>query len=178
MESDHSNCSYSLYAWSPRIRKKKKVDWRVYLADDVWIWNSRWDKLIYGDSGEEGEDIDMLSDEYVKWYSMITRRLIQPRLEEDDTHGYHPSAHELPSNSSRNRKSVNYMSEVEADDMNMSTENIEESCVGEEQVNLASAYCPQDLSQLDTDQICTPSAINVPGDYLKMGGGFCIDEED
>ncbi|CAM8940136.1 unnamed protein product [Rhodiola kirilowii] len=71
-----------------------------------------------------------------------------------------------------------YTSEVEADDMNMSTENIEESCAGEEQVNLASACCPQDLSQLDTDQTCTPSAINVPGDYLKMGGGFCIDEEN
>ncbi|KAL9684106.1 hypothetical protein QQ045_021538 [Rhodiola kirilowii] len=79
-------------------QKEKKVDWRVYLADDVRTWNSRWDRLIYGDSGEEGEYIDMLSDEYVKWYSMITRRLIQPKLEEDDTHGYRPSAHELPSN--------------------------------------------------------------------------------
>ncbi|CAM8925114.1 unnamed protein product [Rhodiola kirilowii] len=89
-----------------------------------------------------------------------------------------PQRQRIMFTSSRNRKSVNYMSEVEADDMNMSTENIEESCAGEEQVNLASAYCPQDLSQLDTDQICTPSAINVPGVYLKMGGGFCIDEED
>ncbi|KAL9681526.1 hypothetical protein QQ045_013311 [Rhodiola kirilowii] len=29
---------------------------------------------------------------------MITRRLIQPKLEEEDTHAYRPSAHELPSN--------------------------------------------------------------------------------
>ncbi|CAM8937534.1 unnamed protein product [Rhodiola kirilowii] len=89
--------------------------------------------------------------------------------------------HERPQKlrrSSRNRKPVNYTSEVETDDMNMSTENIEESCAGEEHVNLASACCPQDLSQLDTDQICTPLAINDPGDYLKMGGGFCVDEED
>ncbi|CAM8941456.1 unnamed protein product [Rhodiola kirilowii] len=29
---------------------------------------------------------------------MITRRLIQPKLKEEDTHAYRPSAHELPSN--------------------------------------------------------------------------------
>ncbi|KAL9663093.1 hypothetical protein QQ045_027930 [Rhodiola kirilowii] len=80
------------------LERKKRVDWRVYLVQDVQIWNSRWERLIYGDPGDKGEDIDIPNDEYVYWYSMITRRLIQPKLEEEDTQAYRPSAHELPSN--------------------------------------------------------------------------------
>ncbi|KAL9664039.1 hypothetical protein QQ045_019436 [Rhodiola kirilowii] len=41
------------------LERKKRVDWRVYLLQDVHLWNSRWERLIYGDPGEDGEDIDI-----------------------------------------------------------------------------------------------------------------------
>ncbi|KAL9690656.1 hypothetical protein QQ045_011062 [Rhodiola kirilowii] len=83
------------------LERKKRVDWRVHLQQYVALWSTRYERLIYGDPGEDGEDdeaIDIPSAEYVYWYSRITRRLIQPKLEEEDTQYYRPTAHELPSN--------------------------------------------------------------------------------
>ncbi|KAL9659247.1 hypothetical protein QQ045_024052 [Rhodiola kirilowii] len=80
------------------LERKKRVDWRMHLHQYVALWSSRYERLIYGDPGEDAEDIDIPSDEYVYWYSRITRRLIQPKLEEEDTQAYRPSAHQLPSN--------------------------------------------------------------------------------
>ncbi|KAL9688086.1 hypothetical protein QQ045_032499 [Rhodiola kirilowii] len=75
------------------LERKKKVDWRMHLHQYVALWSSRYERLIYGDPDEDGENIDIPSDEYVYWYSRITRRLIQPKLEEDDTQAYRHSAH-------------------------------------------------------------------------------------
>ncbi|KAL9685311.1 hypothetical protein QQ045_022759 [Rhodiola kirilowii] len=80
------------------LERKKRFDWRVHLHQYVAIWSSRYERLTNGDPGEDGEDNDIPSDEYVYWYSRITRRLILPKLEEENTQVYRPSAHELPSN--------------------------------------------------------------------------------
>ncbi|KAL9688162.1 hypothetical protein QQ045_032577 [Rhodiola kirilowii] len=67
------------------LERKKRVDWRVHLHQYVALWSSRYERLINGDLAEDAEDIDIPSDEYVYWYSRITRHLIQPKLEEEDT---------------------------------------------------------------------------------------------
>ncbi|KAL9691276.1 hypothetical protein QQ045_011696 [Rhodiola kirilowii] len=51
----------------------------------------------FGHSVPDVDDIDIPIDEYVAWYSKITRCLVPPTLVEDETHAYRPTAHEWPS---------------------------------------------------------------------------------
>lgn len=73
---------------------------------------------------------------------------------------------------------MKYTSDVEVDNMDIPSENCKESCAAVEQGNLTSSLSPLHPIQHDTDQPSSSSAANISGDYLKMGGGFCIDEED
>ncbi|KAL9687198.1 hypothetical protein QQ045_031596 [Rhodiola kirilowii] len=79
------------------VERKKRGDWRIHMQQYVQIWASRLDRLVFGHPVPDGDDIDLPTDEYVAWSSKITRRLVQPRLVDDETHAYHPSTHEWPS---------------------------------------------------------------------------------
>ncbi|KAL9686379.1 hypothetical protein QQ045_023837 [Rhodiola kirilowii] len=58
--------------------RKPKVDWGVHHYRYIQIWSNRFQNIVDG----EASDSDIASPEYYSWYSMITRRLIQPRIEE------------------------------------------------------------------------------------------------
>lgn len=72
---------------------------------------------------------------------------------------------------------MKYTSDVELDDMGMPFENFKESCKEGELSNLTSSLSPLHPSEFGADPTGAPLATNIAGDYLKMGGGFCIDEE-
>uniref|UniRef100_A0A7N0UPT8 DNA repair protein UVH3 n=1 Tax=Kalanchoe fedtschenkoi TaxID=63787 RepID=A0A7N0UPT8_KALFE len=77
----------------------------------------------------------------------------------------------------RNRNSVNYPSDdVDVDEVDKFAKQIEEECAEKAQVNQQCTPCPRDVGPLDIDQNGTPLTVDVSGDYLRMGGGFCIDE--
>ncbi|KAL9660494.1 hypothetical protein QQ045_025309 [Rhodiola kirilowii] len=96
--------------------RKPKVDWSIHYYRYIQMWSDRLQYIVDG----EASDSDIASPEYYSWYSMITRRLIQPRIEDaaDDavvaedaveaevnppeqrvgTQPYHPDGHVLPEN--------------------------------------------------------------------------------
>ncbi|KAL9685843.1 hypothetical protein QQ045_023297 [Rhodiola kirilowii] len=58
--------------------RKPKVDWGVHYYRYIQMWSNRLQNIVDG----EAFDSDIASPEYYSWYSMITRRLIQHRIEE------------------------------------------------------------------------------------------------
>ncbi|KAL9681497.1 hypothetical protein QQ045_013282 [Rhodiola kirilowii] len=96
--------------------RKPKVDWSIHYYQYIQRWSDRLQYIVDG----EASDSDIASPEYYSWYSMITRRLIQPRIEDaaDDavvaedavevevnpheqrvgTQPYRPDGHVLPEN--------------------------------------------------------------------------------
>ncbi|KAL9665412.1 hypothetical protein QQ045_020832 [Rhodiola kirilowii] len=96
--------------------RKPKVDWGVHYYRYIQMWSNHLQNIVDG----EAFDSDIASPEYYSWYSMITRMLIQPRIEEvvDDavvaedaveadvnppeqirgTQPYRPDGHVLPEN--------------------------------------------------------------------------------
>ncbi|KAL9665622.1 hypothetical protein QQ045_021043 [Rhodiola kirilowii] len=59
--------------------RKPKVDWGIQYHRYIQMWSDRLQYIVDG----EASDSDIASPEYYSWYSMITRRLIQPRIEEE-----------------------------------------------------------------------------------------------
>ncbi|KAL9670527.1 hypothetical protein QQ045_008080 [Rhodiola kirilowii] len=78
--------------------RKKNRDWGVFHASYIALWVSRHERLINGDMAYPGNQIDIPTSQYYAWYDTHTRRLIQPRIEdeveevgEDDAHQTQPS---------------------------------------------------------------------------------------
>ncbi|KAL9687271.1 hypothetical protein QQ045_031670 [Rhodiola kirilowii] len=65
------------------IDRRKNRDWAVYHASYIALWNSRHERLIDGDMEGPYANIDEPTADYFTWYSRHTRRLYQPRMEED-----------------------------------------------------------------------------------------------
>ncbi|KAL9659495.1 hypothetical protein QQ045_024301 [Rhodiola kirilowii] len=91
--------------------RKKNGDWGVFHASYIALWVSRHERLINGDMAYPGNQIDIPTSQYYAWYATHTRRLIQPRIEdeveevgEDDahqtrpSHAYRPDTHIIPEN--------------------------------------------------------------------------------
>ncbi|KAL9660267.1 hypothetical protein QQ045_025080 [Rhodiola kirilowii] len=58
--------------------RKPKVDWGVHHYRYLQLWFNRFQNIV----DREASDSDIASTEYYGWYSMITRRLFQPRIDE------------------------------------------------------------------------------------------------
>ncbi|KAL9682308.1 hypothetical protein QQ045_014103 [Rhodiola kirilowii] len=91
--------------------RKKNRDWGVFHARYIAMWVNRHERLIDGDMALPGNQIDIATSQYYEWYATHTRRLYQPRIDdeveevgEDDahqtrpSHAYRPDSHSIPEN--------------------------------------------------------------------------------
>ncbi|KAL9683532.1 hypothetical protein QQ045_015354 [Rhodiola kirilowii] len=63
--------------------RKKNRDWVVFHASYIALWFTRHERLIDGDMGDPYVNIDEPTQQYFTWYSRHTRRLYQPRIDDD-----------------------------------------------------------------------------------------------
>ncbi|KAL9667392.1 hypothetical protein QQ045_001749 [Rhodiola kirilowii] len=91
--------------------RKKNRDWGVFHARYIAMWVNRHERLIDGEMALPGNQIDIPTSQYYEWYATHTRRLYQPRIDdeveevgEDDahqarpSHAYRPDSHIIPEN--------------------------------------------------------------------------------
>ncbi|KAL9667109.1 hypothetical protein QQ045_001457 [Rhodiola kirilowii] len=91
--------------------RKKNRDWGVFHARYIAMWVTRHERLIDGDMAHPGNQIDIPTSQYYEWYATHTRRLYQPRIDdeveevgEDDahqtgpSHAYRSDSHIIPDN--------------------------------------------------------------------------------
>ncbi|KAL9666235.1 hypothetical protein QQ045_000561 [Rhodiola kirilowii] len=91
------------------IDRKKNRDWVVFYDSYITLRFTRHERLLDGDMAHPGDEIDQPTPQYYQWYSRHTRRLYQPRIDDeveevgdDDTqktrHSYRPDSHMIPDN--------------------------------------------------------------------------------